>query len=130
MSYSQEIYDAARSRISPMDGSATHTPGPWTLTHRGGSNFAVQTFEIRGMFGESPNIYPIFNKNTSGIDGALVHISPENARLIAAAPELLDALEGLLVFAEAAETKMLVGDEGCLWPTEIARAAIAKARGA
>ena len=46
-----------------------------------------------------------------------------------AAPDLLAALEGLLAFAEAAETKMLVGDEGCLWPVEGARAAIAMAKG-
>ena len=50
-----------------------------------------------------------------------------NAQLLAAAPELLEALQGLLSFAEEVEQKMLVGDEGCLWPVEAARAAIAKA---
>lgn len=52
-----------------------------------------------------------------------------NARAISAVPELIEALQGLLTFAEAAETKMLVGDEGCLWPVEFARAALAKAIG-
>ena len=32
-----------------------HTPGPWTLTHIAGSNFAVQRFEVRGMLGGTPN---------------------------------------------------------------------------
>jgi len=73
--------------------SASYTKGPWTLTHISGSNFAVQTFEIRGSFGGEPNVYPIFNKNTSAIDGGLIHASPENARLIAAAPDLLEALQ-------------------------------------
>jgi hypothetical protein len=75
--------------------SRGHTRGPWTLTHKHGSNFAVQCFEIRGMFGDSPNVSPIFNKSTSAIDGALIYASPEDARLIAAAPELLAALENL-----------------------------------
>jgi hypothetical protein len=59
----------------------------------------------------------------------LVYVDTENTRLMDAAPDLLAALEGLLAFAEAAETKILVGDEGCLWPVEEARAAIAKAKG-
>lgn len=40
---------------------------------------------------------------------------------------LLKALRGLIAFAEAAETKMLVGHEGCMWPVEAARDAIAAA---
>lgn len=67
---------------------AKHTPGPWTLTHRGGSNFAVQAFEIRGMFGDSQNTYPIFNCDTHEVNGAEICVSPEDARLIAAAPEM------------------------------------------
>jgi hypothetical protein len=73
--------------------AALHTPGPWTLVHKGGSNFAVQRFEIRGMFVGRPNTAPIFNKDTSAIDGTTICCSPENARLIAAAPDLLAALK-------------------------------------
>ena len=43
--------------------------------------------------------------------------------------ELLAALKGLIAFAEDAETKLLVGDEGCIWPVEEARYAIATAEG-
>lgn len=73
-----------------------HTPGPWTLTHCSGTNFAVQTFEIRGMFCDSPNVSPIFNKSTNAIDGTLIHASPEDARLIAAAPDLLAIAQRIL----------------------------------
>ncbi len=68
--------------------SETHTRGPWTLTHVHGRNFAVQCFEIRGA-----NVSPIFNKDTSAINGARIFCSPEDARLIAAAPELLKACQ-------------------------------------
>lgn len=70
----------------------THTPGPWTLTHIRGNNFAIQEFEIRGVLFGNPGKNPIFNKDTSAIDGAHIFVSPEDARLIAAAPELLEAL--------------------------------------
>ncbi len=72
-----------------------HTPGPWTLTHIAGSNFAVQRYDVRGMLGDSPNVYPIFNRDLSAIDGTTICVSPENARLIAAAPDLLAALAEL-----------------------------------
>lgn len=50
-----------------------------------------------------------------------------NARLIAAAPELLEALKQVIPYMEAREAALLVGDEGCHWPVEIVRAAISKA---
>lgn len=73
-----------------------HTKGPWTATHISGNNFAVQEFNIRGMFGPSPNVSPIFNRDTSAIDGVHVFVSPEDGRLIAAAPDLLATLKALL----------------------------------
>jgi hypothetical protein len=50
-----------------------------------------------------------------------------NARLMMAAPEMYEALTVCLKALEELEAKTLVGDEGCLWPAEIARAALAKA---
>jgi hypothetical protein len=44
-----------------------------------------------------------------------------------AAPEMYEALTVCLKALEELEAKTLVGDEGCLWPAEIARAALAKA---
>lgn len=52
-----------------------------------------------------------------------------HAELFAAASTMLVALKGLLPFLEDAETKMLVGDEGCVWAVEEVRAAIARATG-
>jgi hypothetical protein len=45
------------------------------------------------------------------------------------APDLLEALKLSLPILETHEDTQLVGHEGCLWPVELARAAIAKARG-
>lgn len=67
----------------------SHTAGPWTLTHKRGNNFAVQEWEIRGMFGDKPNISPIFNVDIFAIHGTTFCASPQDARLIAAAPDLL-----------------------------------------
>jgi hypothetical protein len=75
------------------DERVEHTDGPWTLTHKSGNNFAVQEFDLRGMFGDAPNVYPIFNRSNFGIEGTTVHMHPADARLIAAAPDLLAALK-------------------------------------
>ena len=47
----------------------------------------------------------------------ITSLETDNARM-------REALRGLLKFAEEAEVKLLVGDEGCLWPVEFARAAL------
>ena len=46
-----------------------------------------------------------------------------------ASAELLEVLEGVLPLLEKIEGEMLVGDEGCLWPVELARDVVAKHRG-
>jgi hypothetical protein len=51
----------------------------------------------------------------------------EVERLTARVAELESALSGVLPFMEAAEGAGLVGDEGCLWPVEIVRAALSGA---
>ena len=43
--------------------------------------------------------------------------------------ELLEVLEGVLPLLEKIEGEMLVGDEGCIWPVELARAVVVKHRG-
>ena len=92
-----------------MEGK--HTPGPWFVTPDG---FRVTDkpvwFDQDGSrHGETPNIV-IFAETQA------------NARLIAAAPELLEALVNLLRVHEGeGGTKYHAGD--------IARAAIAKATG-
>jgi hypothetical protein len=68
-----------------------HTPGPWTLKHVQGSNFAVQEFDIRGVFAGHAGVAPIFNRSRHAIDGATIYTSPEDARLIATAPDFYSA---------------------------------------
>jgi hypothetical protein len=98
--------------------SARHTEGPWSLVHKAGSNFAVQRFEIRGMFAGHPHSAPIFNKDTSAIDGTTICCSPADARLISAAPDLLAALQGVIRVADRATVEF-----------DTAHAAIFKATG-
>jgi len=52
-----------------------------------------------------------------------------NGALIAAAPEMYEALNVALTALESIEAKTLAGHEGCIWPAEIVRAALAKANG-
>ena len=111
------------------------TPGPWTLTHIEGSNFAIQRFEIRGMFGDKPNVYPVFNRSLGAIEGGTICVSPQDANLIAAAPELYKALRGLAGNAGALrafehEIRAVAGNTNwqCLADAiAVADAAIAKA---
>jgi hypothetical protein len=73
-----------------------HTATPWTLTHIEGTNFAIQEFDIRGMFGDSPNVYPIFQKDRSAIDGTYVCLHPADAAFIVKAVNSHDTLTALL----------------------------------
>lgn len=111
-----------------------HTPGPWTLKHVSGSNFANQRFEIRGMFGDHPAAYPIFNIDTSALAGATVCCSPDDARLITAAPELLGALRAIVKQWDYIYPHLKWHDQEYLEDIEFrefheARAAISKATG-
>lgn len=90
--------------------SALHTPGPWTvLDHHGvhvlaDGGLTVATVAYQLDFARVPGSVQI-----------------QNARLIAASPDLLEALE------EAVTEESAYGN-GCSW-IEKARAAIAKATG-
>lgn len=108
-----------------------HTPGPWALKHVSGSNFAVQRFEIRGMFGSKPGILPVFNKDTTAIDGTTICCSPQDAALITAAPDLLDAAEKVIQMnRQHAEDQYGDANKAESWACVVVlRAAIAKARG-
>lgn len=52
----------------------------------------------------------------------------ENEALRASHKRLVEALESVQPYMEAAEKAGLVGDEGCHWPVEIVHAALAEAR--
>jgi hypothetical protein len=106
----------------------THTPGPWLLTPSGtvyaldetGScnRFSARvdggwTWRGTGMFSGA------CSDRTSNAEIAA------NARLIAAAPELLEALSWFINDIDGTHTRMVDFDAN----VELARAAIAKARG-
>ena len=91
-----------------------HTPGPWQI----GKNFGsvVCDTPVPGIRGSDDTEY---------YGGHLIaeSVTEANARLIAAAPELLEALKELMVAADR------VSAEPVTWLGK-ARAAIAKAEGA
>ena len=89
-----------------------HTPGPWTIAD-----------------GESRRVY-LINHGRDAV-GETVYTetrNPADARLIAAAPDLLAALKGILREHDALQ--MAEGRTGDRWPAATrARAAITKATG-
>ncbi len=103
-----------------------HTPGPWTFHDRGEdeANNLITTED-----GKSGIARPIGH-----IRGVNLHVGEmrANAKLIAAAPELLDALERLLEEAEAFSVSGVGFSETCMGHKgpKLAADAIAKARGA
>lgn len=85
---------------------AKYTPGPWVQM---GTSIGVTKGEIASLW---------------DIDGRVLY----NARLIAAAPELLEALSDLLASISGGE-KSCGHAFTCICPGDKARAAIAKALG-
>jgi hypothetical protein len=94
-----------------MTTQATHTPGPWAANDDGLVLGNLDNYE-----GEAPLVCTCGSADDFNMEPAL-HLA--NARLIAAAPDLLDALETIA----AGNT-----DPGRM--VEIAREAIAKTEGA
>ncbi len=105
-----------------------HTPGPWALAqYAKGFDLPIPVKEHKtiAVFSVGPSHGDIaYMQHGLWGDGQAL----ANARLIAAAPELLDALVDLLPLAEfgAAEQSPPYADDSLL---ESARAAIAKATG-
>jgi hypothetical protein len=70
-----------------------HTPGPWVADYQGHIGWTVRTIDD----GKPADfIVPAVG---SGVDEAA------NARLLAAAPELLEALKALMAYATKADSK-------------------------
>lgn len=104
--------------------STKHTPGPW-FQGTGDHQYCVYDKKVwinpdgsRG--GETPNLVVVVSP-----EGALA-----DARLIAAAPELLEALEGMIeVYGGACDSECLPKHSTELELIDLARTAIAKATG-
>jgi hypothetical protein len=91
--------------------STQHTPGPWA------SNSA-DSFEL-GVYGSGYRI--------AKMTGGEINRDIANARLIAAAPDLLEALQGMLLGFSLTQNPDAYPSNA---PCNKARAAIAKATGA
>ena len=91
-----------------------HTPGPWK------ANFVISGAAY--IFGGDRNFARVFNEWQDEAN------REANARLIAAAPELLEALESIAEFWNRDQNeKAMIG--ACWHAIETAEAAIAKAKG-
>lgn len=100
-----------------MSDKMTHTPGPWTVLE------PVNGFNAR-IFAAG-NIYIGSIGHSDNIGGC----NAPNARLIAAAPDMLEALEALLEASHPISRDKRSCD-GRVKAKRLARAAIAKAKGA
>jgi hypothetical protein len=97
--------------------NAEHTPGPWSYGQVGDDCFTL-FFDDSGDGCGDGEVY---------ISDAADDNSEANARLIAAAPDMLEALEGLL--KNAPRPKSIRKDFSYTLYLEAAKTAIAKARG-
>lgn len=106
----------------------THTPGPWKAVKVGNTKVTQAVIaDTQYGFHLIATTHPIPIENTGRQE--------ENARLIAAAPELLEALEAIRREPQGCpmcDAGVLRNKDKNHWPDcpyEMARAAIAKARG-
>jgi len=107
----------------------THTPGPWAIQTCNENGPFLDSFFLSAPVktwdgNESERVVCRFPTGT----GQFSETGQENltnARLIASAPDLLSALEGMLEHADMGE----IHDEETLCAVNAARAAIAKAKG-
>ena len=99
-----------------------HTPGPW-ITRAG---------ETNDKYGRTLGVV-VDESNNDGVSKAVCYVSPEsditdedvaNAKLIAAAPELLEALKELQAYANKT-----IGNHGPIAMWSKVREAIAKTEG-
>ena len=101
-----------------------HTPGPWVINTAGGAKKG-EPFRITEIYVYAPHVQDDTAICADIIDPITQEPSEANARLIAAAPELLDALKIIAEYASEGEAS--TGPAG--WMGVVARVAIAKAMG-
>jgi hypothetical protein len=102
-----------------------HTPGPWAVFRRDGYSTYIHAINE----GDEINTFQVASCHsaTSRKYFPTRGEAEANARLIAAAPELLEALQAMLRMTERHATHGLIATPGS--PVALARAAIKKAEG-
>lgn len=110
------------SNETKQSSAARHTPGPWYLADLGRGKIGIQKHEA-GIISRIAVCHPEMLADEHGGSATA------NARLIAAAPDMLEALKEIYALYERAVTSdgEIFLDESKTG--EIARAAIAKAEG-
>jgi hypothetical protein len=110
------LFDGSHHHGENLIMTTKHTPGPWLISER------VKTARLDNAL----MVRPVYHQNYEYGATAIIATSEANARLIAAAPDLLAVLQQMIeVFLDtdgsfgADETEIM----------EMARAAIAKATG-
>jgi hypothetical protein len=112
------IDEAALNRTIDERAMTQHTPGPWTVERLAGKKGEKYVW----MGGEYMGGHAI-----ATVHDRIPERAEDNARLIAAAPELLEALQGML--ANAPAPKGIGKDYSYILYREAAKTAIAKATG-
>jgi len=118
---------------------AKHTPGPWKVAgschvrqSADGKFFHTAHITLADDYAENPCIAEIDHRGRYSTEESKAHSPSQeqaaNARLIAAAPDLLAALEGMLEAFPPPKIRAENGFAGNL-AHSIARTAIAKAKG-
>ncbi len=106
--------------------SNKHTPGPWAVSKGYDGSLSVsatKSFRINNISAGTPVICDVYpHLDADGFSGEA------NARLIAAAPDLLEALLGMLAIDQENHQRGHDDDDVCK-EVQTARAAIAKATG-
>ena len=105
--------------------SGGHTPGPWATEYRATSRggYAQEIFDSKGELIATAAWYPIKYSVTTTTTNR-----EANARLIAAAPDLLEALIKALPYVECAEDDPAYKAGAVAKVVKNMRAALAKAR--
>jgi len=111
---------------------AKHTPGPWAAKHTTGAGWSVKMAKPRPDYTEPDPVCSMawWQFDKPGIIDD--EISGANAKLIAAAPDLLAACEACIAADEMANADGTLGDDMvAAYDAAIAaaKAAIAKAKG-
>jgi hypothetical protein len=114
---------------------SAHTPGPWRFGIRDCEAFIEKPFDYTGPgYNENPSIFGADGTEVVGCDEYMVFSGEADARLIAAAPDLLEALSQASAQMDMAADCIEAGriDEALLHVRSLSRlrrAAIAKATG-